>query len=190
MTEPSPTVPPPRPEPATASTPSPSEVPADGEVRRLDPRILAVWRLGTLTTLIVPLTLAVLVGTAALDVPAWVPAAGVTLLLGLAIGPLPRLRWHRWSWALTGPGIELASGVLVRRRVTLPYFRIQQIDVVEGPLERLLGLATLTVTTASAGGSVSLPGLAAEDAPALRRALVARAAQANAQLASEGHDAV
>ncbi len=197
-TEPRPTVPPPRPaEPAptaatgSAATDAPrSPVTTDGEARRLDPRILTVWRLGALTSFGVPLTISGAVATLALDVPLVVVAASAALLLGLAIGPLPGLRWRRWSWTLTGTGIELTSGVLVHRRVTLPFFRIQQIDVIEGPLERLLGLATLTVTTASAGGSVSLPGLAAEDAPGLRGILVERAAQANAELASEGRDAV
>jgi membrane protein YdbS with pleckstrin-like domain len=127
-------------------------VTTDGEARRLDPRILTVWRLGALTSFGVPLTISGAVATLALDVPLVVVAASAALLLGLAIGPLPGLRWRRWSWTLTGTGIELTSGVLVHRRVTLPFFRIQQIDVIEGPLERLLGLATLTVTTASAGG--------------------------------------
>jgi len=198
MTEPFPTVPPPQPatpasgapvDPVAAGTPTvPGAI--DGEVRRLDPRILAVWRLGALTSLGVPLAVGATVATLALGVPVALAAATSALLFTLAVGPLPGVRWRRWSWTLTPTGIELTSGVLVHRRVTLPFFRIQQIDVIEGPLERLLGLATLTVTTASAGGSVSIPGLASEEAPGLRSVLVERAARANAELASEGHDAV
>lgn len=188
MTEPFPTEPPPS--APSAATPPRDPMLTDGGAHRLDRRILTVWRLGTLASLGIPLTIGAVAATLALDVPLVLVAASATVLLALGVGPFPGLRWRRWSWTLTGTGIELTSGVLVHRRVTLPFFRIQQIDVIEGPLERLLGLATLTVTTASAGGSVSLPGLAAADAPGLRGVLIERAAQANAELAGEGRDAV
>jgi membrane protein YdbS with pleckstrin-like domain len=67
---------------------------------------------------------------------------------------------------------------------------VQQIDVLEGPLERMFGLATLTVTTASAGGSASLPGLRVEEAPAVRRELLALAARAHTRQGDGGRDAV
>jgi membrane protein YdbS with pleckstrin-like domain len=106
------------------------------------------------------------------------------------IGPLQTRRWRAWSWRLTASAVELRSGVITRRHVVVPHFRVQQIDVLEGPLERLLGLATLTVTTASAAGSVSIPGLPADAAPAVRTELVARAARANEELGRSGRDAV
>lgn len=190
MNEPFPTEPFPTEPPPTEPTAPRDPVLTDGGAQRLDRRILTVWRLGTLAALGIPLTFGAVAATLALDVPLVLVTASATVLLALGVGPLPGLRWRRWSWTLTGTGIELTSGVLVHRRVTLPFFRIQQIDVSEGPLERLLGLATLTVTTASAGGSVSLPGLAADDAPGLRGVLIDRAAQANAELAREGRDAV
>jgi membrane protein YdbS with pleckstrin-like domain len=181
MTEPVPTVPPPRPA---------SAVPPDGVPCPLDERVLAAWRLGALVSAGGPLLVASVTATLLLPTLRWLPAALAAVLLGVVVGPWQRARWRRWSWMLTDTGVELSSGVLVHRRVTLPHFRVQQIDVIEGPLERLLGLATLTVTTASAGGSVSLPGLAAERAAPLRAALMERAARASAELSREGHDAV
>ena len=62
--------------------------------------------------------------------------------------------------------------------------------MLEGPIERLLGLATLRVTTASATGSVDLPGLTAVLAPEVRSELLARAARANEELGRGGRDAV
>ena len=51
----------------------------------------------------------------------------------------------------------------------MPFGRVQHIDVDQGPLERAFHLATLTVHTAgSHNASVSLPGLAHEDAVAMR----------------------
>jgi len=162
---------------------------ADG-VRLLDPRIVLVWRFALIPSLVLPAT--VLAGLLAqlLPVPAWSIGLPLAVLLGVLIGPLQTLRWRRWSWRLTDSAIELRSGVITRRHVVVPHFRVQQIDVLEGPIERLLGLATLTVTTASAAGSVSLPGLPAGAAPAVRTELVARAARANEELGRSGRDAV
>ena len=171
--EPEPTVPP----------------PGADEDRMLEQRIVLVWRLALLPALILP---TVLLGflIRILPGPGWVVALPFAALAALAIGPLQTLRWRRWSWRLTDTAIELRSGVLGRRHVVVPHFRVQQIDVLEGPIERLLGLATLTVTTASAGGSVSLPGLPAATAPVVRGEMLARAARANAELGRSGHDAV
>ncbi len=90
----------------------------------------------------------------------------------------PRARYERWRWRLTDLAVELERGVVVRQAEALPYFRIQQIDVTQGPVDRLLGLASLQVTSASASGSVTLPGIAADQAPGVRRVLLARAAAA------------
>jgi len=180
MTEPVPTSPPPG---AEAHA-----MPRDTD-RQLDRRIVTVWRLGAVLSLVAPMGAAMLLALI-LRLPGWTVALPMAVLAGIAIGPWPAMRWRRWSWRLGDAALELRSGVIVRRHVTLPHFRVQQIDVLEGPLERLLGLATLTVTTASAGGSASLPGLRVEDAPIVRRELLALAARANAQLGDGGRDAV
>jgi uncharacterized protein len=172
-TEPSPTLPPPG---------------ADGE-RELERRIMLLWRLAAAPALVLPaVALGLLVQvTGAPAVTVALPGAAVAMLV---LGPLQTLRWRRWSWRLTDHAIELRRGVLTRHHVVVPYFRVQQIDVLEGPLERVLGLATLRVTTASASGSVGIPGLAAALAPGLRGELLARAARANEELGRDGRDAV
>jgi uncharacterized protein len=102
----------------------------------------------------------------------------------------PPMRYRRWRWQLTDLAIELRYGVLVRTQETVPYFRIQQIDIAQGPVDRMVHLATLQVTTASASGSAALPGLHESDAPAVRAELLARAALALADQPSEIRDAV
>jgi membrane protein YdbS with pleckstrin-like domain len=156
----------------------------------LDERVLTVWRLAATVRLAPPLLLIAVLAAARVPGPWWTGPALASLALGLTIGPLQALRWRVFRWELTADAIELHHGVFVRRHVTVPFFRMQQIDVIEGPLERLVGLATLVVTTASAGGSVSLPGIASRVAPDLRRELVARASVATARHGTEGRDAV
>jgi membrane protein YdbS with pleckstrin-like domain len=170
--------------------PVPTQPPPGGDDERpLERRIVLVWRIALVPALVPPaLALGLLVSV--VPVPAWAVALPAAVVAGLAIGPLQTLRWRRWSWRLTDRAVELRSGVITRRHVVVPHFRVQQIDVLEGPIERLLGLATLRVTTASASGSVELPGLTARIAPGVRSELLARAARANEELGRDGQDAV
>ena len=163
---------------------------AEGE-RPLERTIVLVWRLAVLPALVPPaLALGLLLSVLPSAVPAWPIVLTAAVVAGLVIGPLQTLRWRRWSWRLTDRAVELRSGVVTRRHVVVPHFRVQQIDVLEGPLERLLGLATLRVTTASAAGSIELPGLTSSVAPGVRSELLARAARANEELGRDGRDAV
>lgn len=102
--------------------------------------------------------------------------AVVTLATVAAAIVVPRLQWARWRWALTEEGLELAHGVVVRVDSSIPAFRVQQVDVRQGPIEGALGLVSLQVTTASAGSDGTLPGLAPEVAEVVRRDLLARVA--------------
>jgi len=181
---------PPAPAPAGVA-PAPTVPPPGADrTRGLDRRIVLVWRLALLPSLLLPVSVLGGLLSRLLPVPGWSIALPLAVLLGLVIGPLQTLRWRRWSWQLTDTAIALRSGVLTRRHIVVPHFRVQQIDVFEGPIERLLGLATLTVTTASASGSATLPGLPAATAPAVRSELLALAARANAELGRSGRDAV
>lgn len=51
--------------------------------------------------------------------------------------------------------LRVSQGALVRREVTLSYANVQNIEVLQGPLERLFGIKSVTVSTA--GGS-AVPG--------------------------------
>lgn len=84
-------------------------------------------------------------------------AAGVVLLIKLAVEPLWRYRVHRWE--ITEHATYAANGWIVREWRVAPSSRIQTVDAVRGPFEQLLGLATLRVTTASSYGSININGL-------------------------------
>ena len=54
----------------------------------------------------------------------------------------------------------MVRGLWWRRDITVPFGRVQHLDVTQGPLERLFGLGTLVLHTAgNHNASVSLPGL-------------------------------
>ena len=76
---------------------------------------------------------------------------------------------------------EIQRGVLWREAVFVPRNRVQHTDVSQGPIERQLGLASLTVYTAGMRhAEVQLEGVAMEDAVAMRDELVGEGADDDA----------
>lgn len=95
-----------------------------------------------------------------------------------------RLSYHFYRYELTDNGFKKESGVIYKQYVTIPYERIQNVDIYRGVIARILGLSDIHVQTAgstvAAGkyGKVSegrLPGLAFQDAEKLQDELIKRA---------------
>jgi uncharacterized protein len=181
---------------APAAAPPPAVAPSvpaprlDDRERSLDPRMVHVWRAFSALRLVPLLLAGTVVGVLTLDAWGWVIGVGLAGLLALSLLWYQPARYARWRWRLTDLALELRRGVIVHQQETVPYFRIQQIDVIQGPVDRLLKLAALQVTTASASGSVALPGIPAADAPEVRKELLARAAEAVREHPGEVADAV
>ncbi|MET0133541.1 MAG: PH domain-containing protein [Kibdelosporangium sp.] len=103
------------------------------------------------------------------DGPLWnlmllvVIAAGT--VAGLVVEPRLQYRVHRWE--VTDQAVYVQSGVLVREWRIAPLSRVQTVDSERGPLQQWLGLATVTVTTASASGPLKIKGLGKDDAAEL-----------------------
>ncbi|MCE7081035.1 PH domain-containing protein [Streptomyces sp. ST2-7A] len=81
----------------------------------------------------------------------------VLCLLRTAVVPSWRYAVHRWE--IAEEAVYAASGWFVREWRIAPISRIQTVDTSRGPLEQLMGLSTLVVTTASSSGAVRIPGL-------------------------------
>ena len=99
-----------------------------------------------------------------------------------------RLTYRYYKYELTEDGFRKESGVIYKRYVTIPYERIQNVDIHRGILARLLGLSDLQIQTAGASAVVAgrygaygmgaegrLPGLTHQVAEQLRDDLVRRA---------------
>ncbi|SDT34899.1 PH domain-containing protein [Actinoplanes derwentensis] len=87
---------------------------------------------------------------------------GVIYLVNIAIMPSWRYRVHRWE--TTDDAVYALTGWLTHKWQIVPISRIQSIDTEIGPLQRALGLATITVTTASSEGNIAIEGVAVADA--------------------------
>lgn len=122
--------------------------------RRLDPRsvpyrglrlavqgALGVGTVGIVVASALDLRLAPLV------VPA---AAGVAGLVGMAWA----VAYHRrFSFELTPESLDITSGVVARRTRKIPLRRIQNVDVRQGVVPRLLGVAEVRFETAGGRGT-------------------------------------
>ena len=91
-------------------------------------------------------------------------AAAALTALGIVvfviIGPLWRYRVHRWD--ISPQAVYTRSGWLVQERRIAPISRVQTVDTYRGPVDRLFGLANVTVTTASSAGAVRIVALDSE----------------------------
>lgn len=119
-------------------------------------------------------------------VPFALGVAGAGLLVpqiwfALALTPLSLVaavverRHHRYAFRSTS--LQVVRGVLSQREWIVPYGAIQAVTIEAGWLQRRLGTATLSVSTAGARGwsKPAVIDLRAEEAAALARELVARA---------------
>lgn len=97
--------------------------------------------------------------------PGWPHAvAGAVVVVGavvfVGVAPLWRYRVHRWE--ISPRAVFTKTGWLAQQHRIVPITRVQTIDTYRGPLDRLFGLANLTVTTASQAGTVRIVALDAD----------------------------
>jgi len=95
------------------------------------------------------------------------------LLLTVFSWQEPRWRWKSTRWRELPNGFELQRGYLWWHHIFVPRERIQHTDVVQGPLMRKFGLATLVIHTAGTHDhSISIDGISLEEAQNLRKSLL------------------
>jgi membrane protein YdbS with pleckstrin-like domain len=106
-----------------------------------------------------------------LTVARWLLVPAV--LLAVVIEPVWRYRVHRWE--VTEDAVYTLEGWLSRTWRIVPVSKIQTVDTTRGPLQQLLGLASISVRTASHAGSTSIEHLDAATAQAVAHDLGLRA---------------
>ena len=96
---------------------------------------------------------------------------GCLLVLAVVADVLSCRRITSWRFAERQDDLVLRRGVLFDRLTVVPYGRMQFVDVVAGPYERIFGVASVHLHTAAAATDARIPGLSPEDAVRLRDAL-------------------
>lgn len=155
-------------------TAPPLALPLRPPAHRVSTRAVLWWRLrAVLTLLVVAVPQAVAVLVLGEYAPGWLVLTTVmTVVVGLAYGiAVPPLLFRIHRWEVTPEAVYTLSGWLVREWRIAPISRVQTVDTEHGPLQQLLKLASVTVTTASARGPVKIQGLDEGAAAELARLL-------------------
>jgi membrane protein YdbS with pleckstrin-like domain len=154
--------------------------------RSLDPRMAVLWGIqGSIVALVLgvlALWLDVGLRLAGVDLP-WppgVPAAVLFIALAGLAWWWARADYRNWRYLLADDVLELRHGVVRRVHSAIPYFRVQHIDITQGPLERAMGIARLVIHTASAATDAAIPGIGRGEADELRRMILARTGSGDA----------
>ncbi len=139
--------------------------------RRLHPIIPLVTMLKRLPELLLPIV----------GVVAVARDEGLGMLL-LAVGglltsvlALQVLAWWRFTYTLLPNEMYIESGIFSRNRRSIPWDRVQDVEIERGPLARVFGLAKVKLETGGSGNDEGLlDSIALGDALALRDEIRAR----------------
>lgn len=139
----------------------------------LDPNYLKVlrWRV----MIVWPLLFAVTAISLGLLLTSWLPPI---ICAAIAVPWTAFQYWRQgrlfrcWGYAERDTDLYVRRGLLFRSLSIIPYGRMQVVEVQAGPIQRAFNLASVELVTA--GPSVSVPGLNADEAAALRDRLSER----------------
>ena len=142
---------------------------------QLDPKVKSVWRINDAVwiTVLYICCVAAFVIVPLVD-PAqtwsWLVAGIMTavwaVMLLVWVVVLPPIRFARWRYELSADYLDIARGIVWRKRFIIPFIRVQNTDTRQGPILLAFGLSSVTVSTAA--GEHAIPGLSAEVADQVR----------------------
>ncbi len=74
----------------------------------------------------------------------------------VAVGYLWATLYRRYyRWRTVSEELQIWRGILFRKRITIPFMRVQNVNVVRGPLLLIFGLSAVEVETAGQRGHYS-----------------------------------
>ncbi len=119
-----------------------------------------VWLIWLLIGIIIFIGVIVLV-----DILVFSILTGVFLALMAAVLAWIPKAYREVEYFIEDGSVKMRWGVVWKKQVTVPYRKITNVDITQGPLERFLGTGTLHLQTAGAGGKegtkaeLKLPGI-------------------------------
>ena len=150
--------------------------------QRLSPRMLLVHPVHEVARQLPLLIGSLLLGSATGN--PWLVALALALAVAFGV-----LRWFTTTYRIASDEVQLRSGVLQRKVLSLPRNRIRSVSTDARLLHRVLGLTVLRVSTgqeARGEGGFALDAVAAEQVPRLRAILLADSLAVPEQAATPG----
>jgi membrane protein YdbS with pleckstrin-like domain len=127
-------------------------------LNRVSPRAVPYWTVSALLGDVVLLGILLVARIAVPGVPGWTtwPLIALAVAAGVHVLVMPRVRYDVHRWEVTPIAVHTRSGWIGRHTRIAPISRAQTVDSQQGALMRAYGLASLTVTTASAAGPITI----------------------------------
>ena len=147
---------------------------------RVNPKLRTYWHTLIAVTTVPLLTVAAIAIAIFEDVPVvrFIGVVSIMVIMIFAIWAwvLVTRRVRSIGYRLESRELKVSSGIMFRRVVSVPFARMQLVEVSAGPLERAFSLASVQLHTASASTDATIPGLDPERAAEIRDALAAHSA--------------
>ena len=153
----------------------------DTEWRRVSPKYIVVDLVGTLIMAVIAVGAASIAPAVSGVLWLWAIPGSLAVVFLVTLAVTPR-RVRAIGYQLRQDDLLFRRGILFQRFVSVPYGRMQLVDVNRGPLARAVGLSELKFVTAAAATGVTVPGLPEAEAEELRDRLVGLAESRRAGL--------
>jgi uncharacterized protein len=97
----------------------------------------------------------------------------------LVVGEIyANLAYKNWKYELTEDGLKKERGIIFKKYSTIPYTRVQNVDIYRGILARMLGFSTVMIHTAGYSGVPNaeghLPAIETHKAEQIREFIMAK----------------
>ena len=146
----------------------------EAQLLPVEPGYKNVLRVRIAITWLVLVGISLIINAALLDETRFagaLPAAAAAIALSILAAAPDRI-FRRLRYRLSERLLQVVRGWLFHRDTVVPLVRVQHLDVVRGPLDKMFGTASLVVHTAGTHNSiVTLPGLSPERATEMRDAI-------------------
>jgi membrane protein YdbS with pleckstrin-like domain len=111
------------------------------------------------------------------DMPIWLRSISAAILTLIIIWfvLLSKKVFNARSYALRQHDILYTRGFIFRSTTVVPFNRIQHVEIVSGPIDRLYHLSTLKIFTAGGSQSdITIPGLLSHDAQSIKSFIISK----------------
>ncbi|MCS4484764.1 PH domain-containing protein [Gleimia sp. 6138-11-ORH1] len=146
--------------------------PTEVEFKHVSANLVKVRLIGTVMFAVFFTVLAIIF---AMAVSKWFWVAALVIpILHIWPAVLIRRQVKATQYALGEKELFYKEGIMFKTLEVIPYGRIQFVDLIEGPILRKYGMASLSINTASASTNVTIPGIPKDEAVELRSYLSER----------------
>ncbi len=155
----------------------------ENEFQKINPRSIKLFKLEAFGILAIVFFILSLPFVAAAIDNAGITGAVISLIVYILIlipayilsSIWARHFYNNFRYKIGERKIIIYQGVIWRQKTYIPYDRIQNIDITEGPIERYLGLSTLVIETAGRLAPEGwIPGIPPKEAENLKKLILSK----------------